>query len=321
MTNTNKENKNVNKVNNVKENKGDNTMNMNAVTTKDTNRDIAVEAINSALTVGTNSTTTFRNAVTTLKKCDYNTSQAVNSLFNANTLRADKLKLERAKLYAGLKGNPDILAELKCKNVSEFVDKYELGDKKATVSESIKVYNIFYDTGVKELKTFVHESECSFTELVELTKVFQGAKTDEEKTKELINFIHSYAPHNTPSWNTCKELRDKIYIYVHGVEPAPKTDKADNTDKADKADSADKGNADYNSIKSVDETSTKDANSTIKALKDKGDYTENKVKGTITITANSVSDFMTALVALAKKQGVKPLSFTGDIVFTISGHK
>lgn len=294
------------------------TKNANAVTTKDTNRDIAMEAINSALAVGTNSSGTFRNAVTTLKQCEYSTEQAVNSLFNANTLRADKLKLERAKLYAGLKGNPDILKELKCNNVNEFVDKYELGDKKSTVSESIKVYNIFYDTGVKELKTFVKVSQCTFTELVEMTKVFKGAKNDEERAKELVNFIHTYAPGYSPSWHTCKELREKIYVYVNGVEPEQKTEKP--TQKGE-ADMSERGNLDYKSVKSVADTSTKEANSTIKALKDSGDMVENKAKGTVTITANSVADFMTALVALAKKQGVKPMSFTGEIVFTISGHK
>lgn len=310
--------KNANKENkaNNNDNMGVNTMNNNAVTTKNTNRDMAMEAINSALTVGTNSSGTFRNAVTTLKQCKYSTEQAVNSLFNANTLRADKLKLERAKLYAGLKGNPDILKELKCNNVSEFVDKYELGDKKSTVSESIKVYNIFYDTGVKELKTFVKLSQCTFTELVEMTKVFKGAKNDEERAKELVNFIHTYAPEYSPSWHTCKELREKIYVYVNGVEPEAKTEKADKTDKT--ADT-DKGNTDYKSIKSVAETSVKEANSTIKALKDSGDMVENKAKGTVTITASSVADFMTALVALAKKQGVEPMTFTGEIVFTIQG--
>lgn len=319
MTKTNKNVNKANTTNNVTENKGDNTMNNTVTTTKDTSRDIAVDAINSALTVGTNSTTTFRNAVTTLKQCDYTTAQAVNSMFSANTLRADKLKLERAKLYAGLRGNPDILAELKCKNVSEFVDRFDMGDKKSTVSESIKVYNIFYDTGVKELKTFVHKSNCSFTELVELTKVFQGVKTDEEKAKELINFIHSYAPDNVPSWNTCKELRDKIYVYVHGVESTPKT--SIKTDKTDKTDKTEKGNADYTAVKSVADTSVKESNATIKAMKESGDYIENKAKGTITITADGVADFMTKLVALAKKQGVKPMSFTGEITFTISGHK
>lgn len=318
MTKTNNENKNVNKVNNVKENKGDNTMKNTSVQTTRTTNDVITKAVNSALEVGTNSTTTFRNAVTTLKKCDYSAEKAVQTLFNANSMRADKLKIERAKLYTGLRNNPDILKELGFKTVDDFVSASELGDTKSTVSEMIKVYSIFYDTHNKRLLSFMDETKPNFTELTELCKTFKGAKSTEERVKELCNFLDTYAPNNIVSWCTCKELRDKAYIYVHGVEPTPKTDKKDKTDKTE---NTEKGNTDYKSIKSVDETSAKDANSKIKELKDRGDYTENKVKGTITITANSVSDFMSALVALAKKQGVKPMSFTGDITFTISGHK
>lgn len=315
MTKTNKENKNVNKVNtNTVNNESEvKTMNKNERTVSD----VKISAINSALEVGSNSRITFKNAVKTLKECKMTTDSAVMALFDANTLRADQMKIERAKLYAGLANNPDILKEIKCKNISEFVTKFDLGDAKSTVSEMIKVYSIFYDTKVEYLLNYM-KTFPSFTELTELCKVFKGAKNDEERAKELVNFLQTYAPKNNPCWNTCKELRDKIYIYVNGVEPTPKTGK---TDKTDKTDNTEKGNADYKSIKSVEETTTKDANSTIKSLKDKGDYTENKVKGTVTITASSVSDFMTALVALAKKQGVKPLSFTGDITFTITGHK
>ena len=232
-------------------------------------------------------------------------------------MRADKLKIERAKLYAGLRNNPDILKELGFKTVGDFIDAHELGDTKSTVSEMIKVYSIFFDTKNQTLMKFMVEYKPNFTELTELCKTFKGAKTSEERVKELCNFIATYAPNNIASWTTCKELRDKIYVYAHGVEPTTKT--VNKTVKGE-TESNTNGNIDYKSVKSVADTTAKEANSTIKAMRESGDYIENKAKGTITITANSVSDFMTKLVALAKKQGVKPMSFTGDITFTISGH-
>ena len=307
-----------NKTNKTETIKGDVTMNNTTVQTNKTANDVVTRAVNSALEVGTNSTVTFRNAVTTLKKCDYSAERAVQTLFNANSMRADKLKIERAKLYTGLRNCPDILKELGYKTVDDFVSAHELGDTKSTVSEMIKVYSIFYDTNNKRLLSFMSETNPSFTELTELCKTFKGAKTTEERVKELCNFLDTYAPNNIVSWCTCKELRDKAYIYVHGVEPTPKTGK---TDKSDKTDNAEKGNVDYKSVKSVADTSMKDANATIKALKDSGDFVENKGKGTTTITAKSVDEFMTALTALARKQGVKPLSFTGELTFVISGHK
>ena len=296
--NVNKENKNVNKVNNVKENKGDNTMN---------NKTTAI--IND----------TIKSVIASITREDMTPVCAIEQLFD-NTIRGESnARLARARLYYSIQNSAQIRSMIEFKSMEDFINAHNYEDSKSTASEMCKVYSLFFADTTEKIALYRERAYLTYTEMVKISSVGKGTKTIEEKCKEIELFLDKYIIEDVKQWNTVSQLRDILYCYVNGIDV--NTMNKDKANKADKADKADKGNTDYTSVKSLADTTAKEANSKIKALKEAGDFVENKAKNTITITAKSVNDFMNALVALAKKQGVKPMSFTGEIVFTISGHK
>lgn len=318
---TKNENKNVNKVNNVKENKGDIAMNNNITKVNTAGKDIFTKRLDTAMRIGGNSVKDIDDAIKYLKESgNYSTRQAVEALILVNDLTTNNVKVQRAKIYAGLSGNTKLQKELGCKNMLEIAEKLGFSDSKATISEMAKFYSMCYDNASPKLAEFIKVAKPTYTELVKIISVSnkKGLNTLEEKYKEIELFLNAYANNNVPQWGNTAQLRDFVDVFKKGVTVSSKTNKAG---KADKTGKADNGNSDYKDIKSVAETTAKESNEKIKAMKASGDYIENKGKGTITITADGVADFMTKLVAIAKKQGVKPMSFTGEIVFTINGHK
>ena len=286
-------NKNDNKVNNVNTtNKGDNTM---------ANKSTAI--VND----------TIKSVIASITREDMTPVCAIETMFD-NTIRGESnARLARARLYYAIQNSSQVRAMIDFKSMEDFINAHNYEDSKSTASEMCKVYSLFFADTTEKIATYRERAYLTYTEMVKISSVGKGTKTVEEKCKEIELFLDKYIIKDVKQWNTVNQLRDILYCYINGVDVKEA--------KADKEAKTDKGNTDYTSIKSVNETTIKDANNAIKALKESGDYTENKAKGTVTITAKSVNDFMNALRAIAKKQGVKPTSFTGDITFIISGHE
>lgn len=297
--NTNKANTNNDTI------KGDVTMNKNTENTKNTKN---TALVNSTITSVIKEITS-ENA-TPCAKIEEMFERAIHSESNA--------RLARARLYYAISESAQVRSMIDFKSMESFIEAHDYGDKKSTASEMVKVYRLFYAEGTETITSFVKKAYLTYTEMLEIAKTAKGVSTKEEKSKEIENFCSTYIIDDVKQWNTTKELRDIVNTYIYGVDVKPKAVKEN---KESKESTESKGNTDYTSVKSLADTTAKEANAAIKALKESGDLVENKAKGTVTITAKSVNEFMNALVSLAKKQGVKPTSFTGLITFTISGHE
>lgn len=270
-----------------------------------------------ALTVGGNSVEDIGVTVAQLESAGYTNEQAVGALFTANSLNESNVKLQKAKIYAGISGNPAIMKALKVDNMGELSERFDLGDSKSTISEMVSVYRRCYDKPSEKIKAFIEHANPTYTELVKIISVCagKGTRTEEEKTKDIELFLETYAHNNVPSWNTVSQLRDYVTAFKSPTATAKDTKTEPKTEL--KAEPKTEPKNDYTAIKSVADTSKKDATSAIKQAKADGDIIENKAKGVTIVNADSVSDFMTKLVNIAKVRGCKPLELMGNITMTI----
>lgn len=308
-------NTNANANTNIENGKEVVTMNKNTeVKASKTN---ALTGITHWLNVGGNSVEDIKAGVTVLTANGYTETQATQALFLANSLNESEVKLQKAKIYAGVSGNAELMKKLKVNNMSELSERFELGDSKSTISEMVSVYRKCYDKPTDRMKSFIEADKPTYTELVKIISVSagKGNRTEEEKNKDIDLFLDTYAPKNIKAWVTVSQLRDFVTAFK-SPEVKAKDTKAE--PKAEhKAEHKAEPKNDYTAIKSVADTSKKDATSAIKQAKEAGDIIENKGKGVTIVNADSVSDFMTKLVNIAKIRGCKPLDLVGSITMTI----
>ena len=306
-------------VKNTNTNTNTSTDNRNEVVTMNNtqNTGISTEVLTSGLIVGGNSIEDIGVAVAQLESAGYTKERAVNALFTVNSLNESNVKLQKAKIYAGISGNPAIMKELKVDNMAELSEKFDLGDSKSTISEMVGVYRKCFDKPIDRMKSFLKVVKPTYTELVKIISVCagKGSRTEEEKNKDIELFLDTYAPNNIPSWNTVAQLRDFVTAFKSPTATAKDTKTEPKTEL--KAEPKTEPKNDYTAIKSVADTSKKDATSAIKQAKADGDIIENKAKGVTIVNADSISDFMTKLVNIAKIRGCKPLELIGNITMTI----
>ena len=284
---------------------------------KKENEKVSMKVLTNGLIVGGNSIEDIGVTVAQLESAGYTKERAVYALFTVNSLNESNVKLQKAKIYAGISGNPAIMKELKVSNMAELSEKFDLGDSKSTISEMVSVYRKCFDKPIDRVKSFIKIVKPTYTELVKIVSVSagKGSRTEEEKNKDIKLFLDTYAPNNIPSWHTVAELRDFVTAFKSPTATAKDTKQE--TKAESKTGPKTEPKNDYTTIKSVADTSKKDATSAIKQAKADGDIIENKAKGVTIVNADSVSDFMTKLVNIAKIRGCKPLELIGTITMTI----